>query len=76
MAPPPSWRKYCFFSAGNIIYDIISLNEIKDFIQGLMGERKEDKRKSEKVVDRLMNDTKARIQRLVDEKRKEKKSDA
>jgi len=36
----PSCRKYCFFSAGNIIYDTICLNDISTFIQKLMDIRK------------------------------------
>ncbi len=33
----PAWRKYCFFSNdGNYIYDTICLNEISEFMQGLM----------------------------------------
>lgn len=35
----PSWRKYCFFSEGSVIYDVICLDNIRDFIQDLMDER-------------------------------------
>ncbi|HEC40677.1 hypothetical protein LCGC14_0223090 [marine sediment metagenome] len=35
-----AWRKYCFFSEGNVIYDTICLNEISEFIKGLMDKRK------------------------------------
>lgn len=60
----PSWRKYCFFAQGYTIYDTICLNEIKNFIQGLMGERK-----IEKKSDVLIDATKARIQKLIDERK-------
>ena len=35
----PHWRKYCFFSEGDTIYDIGCLDNIKDFIQDLMNKR-------------------------------------
>jgi len=35
------WRKYCFFTAhSDLIFDAGCLTEIKDFIDGLMSERK------------------------------------
>jgi hypothetical protein len=35
------WRKYCFLTHGPLIFDAGCLNDIQDFINRLMTERKE-----------------------------------
>lgn len=35
-----AWRKYCFFTNDNTIFDVKCMNEITDFIIKLMEERK------------------------------------
>ena len=42
------WRKYCFFIlSSDLIFDAYCLNDISDFINGLMAERKGDKQDAE-----------------------------
>lgn len=49
----PSWRKYCFFSEGNFIYDVICLTDIREFIQNLMDERMVIKEKEKTRIENL-----------------------
>jgi hypothetical protein len=40
----PNWRQYCFFPEVGTLYNSECMNDIADFIKGLMNERKESKK--------------------------------
>jgi hypothetical protein len=39
-----NWRRYCFYTIDNMIFDVNCISEVSDFITNLMEERKNDRK--------------------------------